>query len=336
MSGKIFVTGGTGFVGGNLLERLVSEGREVVALARSSSSAAALRDRRVTPVSGDLADEEALAEGMRGCEVVYHAAGVNALCLRDPSPLYRTNVDGARRVVRAGARAGVRRIVLTSTAATIGEGRGCIGAEDSPHRGWFLSHYERSKYEGERAAFESAAAVGVELVSVNPSSVQGPGRTGGPARLILDYLNGKLPVLVDATLSFVDVSDCIEGHLLAGARGRPGERYLLSGATLTTGEALALLSRLSGLRRAVRRLPSGVALAAGMLAESAGRLLRRRPPICREAMRTALHGHAYDGSRATRELGLRYRSAEDTFRRALLWYAEHGYIRGKSSWEPEL
>ncbi|MGH2733213.1 MAG: NAD-dependent epimerase/dehydratase family protein [Actinomycetota bacterium] len=320
------MTGGTGFIGGNLLERLVSEGREVVALARSSPAAATLRDRRVTPAPGDLADEEALVEGMRGCEVLYHAAGINALCLCDPSPLYRTNVDGARRVVRAGARAGIRRIVLTSSAATIGEGRGCVGAENSPHRGWFLSHYERSKHEGERAAFESAAAAGVELVSVNPASVQGPGRTGGPARLILDYLNGKLPVFVDATLSLVDVSDCIEGHLLAEARGRPGERYLLSGATLSTGEALALLSRLSGVRRRVRRLPPGAALAVGTLAEAAGRLLGKRPVICRETMRTVLHGHAYDGSKATRELGLRYRSAEDTFRRALLWYAEHGCV----------
>src|SRR5205823_9083701 len=194
------VTGGTGFLGRAIVERLVANGDPVRALARSDASAKALAELGAEPVRGDVLDLDALASAMEGCDLVYHAAGANAFCVRDPSPMFEVNVEGSRTVVRAAARAGVRRVVYTSSAATLGEASGTIGAEESPHRGWFLSNYERSKFEAEQAVFAAARATGLEVVSVNPASVQGPGRATGSARLLLDYLNGRLKAVVDSRL----------------------------------------------------------------------------------------------------------------------------------------
>jgi dihydroflavonol-4-reductase len=310
------------------VRRLVAGGREVAALARSAGGAEVVEELGARPVRGDILDQGSLVEAMRGCEVVYHAAGLNAFCLRDTEPMYRTNVEGTRAVAEAAARAGVHRIVYTSSAATLGEHSGTVGHEGSEHRGWFLSDYERSKYEAELAATATARDRGLELVCVNPASVQGPGRTRGTARLLIDLVAGRLPAVVDARLSVVDVADCAAGHLLAEARGRAGERYVFSGASLTTREAVALLSEVAGVELRVRFVPPRLALAAGGAGEVWGRLRGRRARICRELARTLIHGHAYDGSKAERELGLRYTPIRDSLTRTIAWYAEHGYLAG--------
>ena len=326
MAGAALVTGGTGFLGGAIVERLLADGRAVKALARSDDSARALRALGADSVRGDVLDPDLLAAAMRGCEVVYHAAGVNGLCFRDPSPLFEVNVRGSRNVVDAAAAAGVRRVVYTSSAATLGEARGTVGTETSPHRGWFLSNYERSKFEAEQTVLTSARETGTELVCVNPASVQGPGRATGSARLLLDYLNGRLKAVVDSTISLVDIADCAEGHLLVEERGEPGERYVLSGATLTVREGVELLDRLTGVDAHVRALPPVLAMAAAAGLETAARLRRTTPSVCRDLVRTVLHGHAYDGSRAARELGLRYTPVEETIRRTLDWFLEEGLV----------
>ncbi|HTI34901.1 MAG TPA: NAD-dependent epimerase/dehydratase family protein [Miltoncostaea sp.] len=324
MSGPVLVTGGSGFVGGAVLARLVDRGREVRALTRSVESAGALSRAGAQPVRGDILDPASLARAMEGVEVVYHLAGLNGFCLPDPKELTRLNVEGTRRVVSAAADAGARLVVHTSSAATIGEPAGAVATETTRHRGWFLSAYERSKYEAERVAFATATARGIALVSVNPSSVQGPGRTRGTARILIDALNGRLKTVIDSRMSLVDVGDCAEGHLLAEERGAPGERYLLSGVTLTVTEALAALARITGTTPHPRTLPPRVAMAAAAGVELVARVRRRRPPICREMMRTLLHGHAYDGSRATRELGLVYTPFEESLRRTVDWYVSEG------------
>ena len=308
------------------MRRLVSDGRPVRALARSESSARAVERLGGHPVRGDVLDPEAVLAGMRGFDVVYHVAGMNAHCLPDPAPLFRVNVVGSANVVQAAVRAGVRRVVYTSSAATLGERSGTVGNEESPHRGWFLSDYERSKYEAEERVMELASKHGTELVCLNPSSVQGPGRTGGTARLLLDYLNGKLRAMVETRMSIVDIADCAEGHLLAEARGRPLDRYVLNGATLTTREAVAMLREVSGIDARPRALPPFAASAGAVLAEAAGRIRGRPPALCREMVRTLLHGHEYDGSKAERDLGLRYTPFRDTIRRTLSWYADQGLV----------
>ncbi|HEX6332149.1 MAG TPA: NAD-dependent epimerase/dehydratase family protein [Actinomycetota bacterium] len=322
----VLLTGGSGFVGGALLERLVADGRQVRALVRSDAAAAAVSALGAAPVRGDVLDAASLRDAVSGCARVFHVAGVNAMCRRDPSAMHRTNVEGPANVIRAAVAAGVDRIVVTSSAAAIGEVAGTVGREDSAHRGSYLSRYERSKHLGERRARALGAELGVEVVCLNPASVQGPGRLEGSARLLLELVGGRLPALVDTTISIVDVADCTEGHVLAERRGAPGERYLLSGATCTTHEAVTLVRSLWGRPERVRWIPSAVARVGGAGAEALGRILRRDLPVCREAVRTLLHGHRYDGSRAERELGLRYTPLAATIERALTWYAERGLV----------
>jgi dihydroflavonol-4-reductase len=326
VSAPILVTGGSGFVGRAVLDRLVAAGRPVRALARSDESAAALAAAGAEPVRGDILDPASLGPAMEGIDVVYHIAGLNGFCFPDPAVLYRGNVDGTLNVVRAAAAAGARRVVYTSSAATVGEEAGTVASEASPHRGDFLSHYERSKQRAEGVARSESVRLGLELVSVNPASVQGPGRVRGTAKILIDALNGRLRVVVDSRLSVVDVADCAEGHLLAEARGRPGERYLLSGATLTVREAVALLGEIAGADARPRRVPGPVAMAMAAAVEGAARARGRRPPACREMVRTILHGHRYDGSRATRELGLVYTPIEESLRRAAEWYVTQGLV----------
>jgi dihydroflavonol-4-reductase len=331
MAGPVLVTGGTGFLGRALVERLSSAGGRVKALARSDASSSQLAALGAEPLRGDVLNLDELVIAMRGCDVVYHAAGANAFCLRDPSPMFEVNVGGSRNVVFAAAQAGVRRVVYTSSAATLGEATGTIGSEESPHRGWFLSDYERSKFEAEQAVLAAARETGLEVVCLNPASVQGPGRARGSARLLLDYLNGRLKAVVDSRLSLVDIADCTEGHLLAATRGVPGERYVLSGATLSVREGLGLVASLLGVDRRVRTLPPSVAMAVATAAELLGRIRRSSPRICRELARTLIHGHAYDGSKATRTLGLRYTPLEETLSRTVDWWVEQHLVpRGRS------
>ena len=323
---RVFLTGGSGFIGGALGGRLLARGEEVVALSRSDAATRALAGRCSRVVTGDVLDEDSLARGMKGCAMAYHVAGVNTHCPADAGMLLRVNVGGPEAAVRAAARAGVPRLVLTSSAATLGEPPGTVGREDTSHRGTYLSVYERSKLEGEQAAFAAARRLGVEVVAVNPSSVQGPGRSGGNGKIVIAYLNGRLPAFVDTQISIVDIDDCTEGHLLAAERGRDGARYVLNGATISSGEALEIVSELSGIRDQIRMVPPPLARAAAAIAEGISRVRRRPASVCRARVETILHGHRYDGSRATRELGLNYTPVADTFRRMIDWAVTEGLV----------
>jgi dihydroflavonol-4-reductase len=278
-------------------------------------------------VRGELLDEDVLSAAMQGCSVVYNVAGVNTLCVEDPVPMQQANVKAPPIVVRSAAAAGVARLVHTSSAATIGEASGVVGREDTPHRGWYLSTYERTKTEGERAVFEAGRQTGVEVVCVTPTSVQGPGRSGGTARFLLAYLDGRLKAFVPTNVSLVDIADCAEGHVLAAQRGVAGERYLLNGIALTIAEALALAGEVAGVHRRPRMLPRQVAIAGAFVVEHGSRLARRKPPVCREMVRTLLHGHRYDGSRAERDLGLRYTDPRETLRKTVDWARAEGLLK---------
>jgi dihydroflavonol-4-reductase len=324
--GRVFVTGASGFIGGALTTRLLERGDDVVGLARSDASAAKVSALGAEVARGDLLDEDSLAAGMAGCETAYHVAGMNSHCPADPDMLLRVNVGGAGAAVRAAARAGIGRMVYTSSAASLGEPAGTLGTEDCTHRGSYLSVYDRSKHEGEQAVFAAAVETGVEVVAVNPSSVQGPPRASGNGGIIIAYLNGKLPAFVDTHVSVVDIQDCVRGHLLAAERGGSGRRYVLNGATLHSLEALELVSELSGVRDRVRMIPPPIARTAVALAEAAYRLRGKTPSVCRARVRTILHGHRYDGSRATRELGLDYTPVSETFARTIEWAVAEGLV----------
>jgi len=276
-------------------------------------------------------DASSLEDAFAGARFVFHVAGLVAACRRDASAVLRTNVIGTRNAVLAAGRAGVERLVLTSSAATIGERAREIGREDTRHRGWFLSAYERSKAEAESEAFALARTGRPEVVGVNPASVQGPGRADGTARLLLLAARGRLPVTLETTVSFVDVGDCAAGHRLAAERGAPGERYLLCGATMSTDETLRIVDAVVGRRVGGRpgrrvRVPTGAALPAAALVETGFSILRRDPPICRELALALMHGRRYDGSRAARELGLEYRAPDETIARTIAWFRTSGLL----------
>jgi dihydroflavonol-4-reductase len=326
---RTLVTGGSGLIGGALITELIANGQEVVALARSDAAAEKVRARGAQVARGEVSDERAVSDAARGCELAYNVAGINTLCATDPALMLRTNVDGAATVTRAAAQAGVRRLIHTSSAASVGEAHGTVGREDSPHRGSYLSVYERSKHLSERAVLDAARATDLEVVFVNPASVQGPGRASGTGKLLIAFLDGRLRVFIDTTISIVDVGDCVRGHVLAAQRGAPEARYLLCGATLAITEAFELAARIAGVSARPRVVPPVVARGAASVVELGSRLLRRTPPICREMVDTMLHGHTYDGSRAERELGLTYTPVEETLRATIEWAAAQGLMRNR-------
>jgi len=320
---KVFVTGASGFIGGALAARLAARGDEVVGLARSERAAAEVERNGARAVRGNVLDEDSLARGMRGCELAFHVAGVNTHCPADPAMLMRVNVDGAASAIRAAARAGVPKVVYTSSAASVGERPGTIGREDTVHRGSYLSLYDRSKHLAEQAAFAESRRHGIHVSAVNPSSVQGPGRDSGNGKIIIAYLNGKLPVFVDTYVSVVDVADTVEGHLLAAANGGDGSRYVLNGATIPAAEALTIVRELTGLRDEPRMVPPALARAGAAVTEM---IRGKGTSLCRARVRTILHGHRYDGSLASRELGLAYTPVRETFRRTIEWAVAAGLV----------
>ena len=323
---RVFITGATGVVGTDLLSKLLERGDEVVALARSDAAEAALAARGVRVQRGEITDEQSMAAGMRGCKLAFHVAGINKFCVADPAPMLHANVDGATAAVNAAKRAQVPRLVMTSSAATLGEAHGVVADEWAPHRGFYLSNYERSKTLGERAAMRAAREIGQDVVYVNPSSVQGPGRAGGTGKFFLAFVDGRLKVFVDTYVSLVDIQDCSAGHLLAAEHGVAGERYLLSGIGMTITQALTLAADVAGVERKPRLAPRPLAMIGGTAAEYAFRAAGKHPPVCREMVRTLLHGHRYDGSRAQRELGLVYTPARETLQRTIDWARAEGLL----------
>lgn len=320
------LTGATGFIGGAILDRLLREGERVLTLVRRPEAARQMQARGAHPVLGDLLSPATYAEALRECECVIHAAGLNAFCLDDPQPLYAVNVGGTRALLQAAGEAGVKRVVYTSSAATIGEARGDVAVEETAHRGTFLSHYERAKYEAEQVAF-ACARQGLPIVILNPSSVQGPGRLHGSARIFLDYLNGRLPFICGEWFSFLYIEDCVDAHLNARELGRVGERYLVSGASVTTRELLETLEEVTGLHRRVWRIGPPLAFTLSAVMEWTDRLRGRRSRFCRELIRTILHGGRYDSSKAERELKLSFTPLREMVVRTVAWYAQAGHIQ---------
>ncbi|HWB88842.1 MAG TPA: NAD-dependent epimerase/dehydratase family protein [Acidimicrobiia bacterium] len=321
---RVALTGGSGVVGRAVLRHAVAAGHEVRALARTDDAVSLVQSLGADPIRGDVLDTGSLDTLVTGSDLVFHVAGVNETCSTDPGRMWRVNVEGTANVIAAAARAGARRLVHTSSAVTIGEGRGEVGAESTRRSRGFLSEYERTKTAAEALAL--AEGTGIEVVAVNPASVQGPGRSTGTGALLLAAARGKLPLLADTTFSLVDIDDCARGHLLAADRGVPGERYLLSGAVLTVRQALQIMS---GITEGIPRpwfLEAGAIRLVAPFVAGTSRLFGRRPPLCPESARVLLHGHRYDGSRATRELGLDYTPVEQTFSRALDWYRAEGLL----------
>ncbi len=327
---KALVTGGTGFVGSHVVRALVDDGASVRVLARAGSDRRALAGLPVEIVTGDLAEPGSLTGALSGVEVLYHVAADYRLWAPDPAVLYLVNVEGTRALLRAAEAAGVARVVYTSSVGALGlppDGR--PGTETTPVRlEDMVGDYKRSKFLGEREA-EAAAARGLPVVIVNPSAPVGPWdwKPTPTGRMLVDYLRGRMPAYLDTGLNLVHVRDVARGHLLAAARGRAGERYILGHAEGNLG-LRAIFERLApytGVPAPRVRLPYRAALALAGGAELVARLSGTEPLVAKTAVRMAAKRMFFDPSRAVRELGLPQTPVDQALRDAVDWFWAHGY-----------
>jgi len=208
---NIFITGATGVVGKPLLQKLIDNNHNIYALSRSNETAKSLSELKVTPISGDLF-EPSLFEQLNehNIDAIFHVAGMNKMCAKNPDAMFHINIEGTKSMLDLGNKLGIKKFIYTSSAVTLGEEKGQPGNEDAVHRGSFLSNYEKSKFEAEVEAFKYSK--NFEFVSVNPSSVQGPGRVSGTAKLLISSLNKKYPPLLKNNISIIVLHTRLDNH----------------------------------------------------------------------------------------------------------------------------
>jgi len=323
------VTGATGFVGSHVARQLVASGQTVRVLVRPTSNFKLLENLGAERVEGDLRDAASLDRAMQGVRRVFHVAADYRLWTPHPEEIYESNVEGTRRLLAAAQRAGVERIVYTSTVATIAvPGIGALPNESTETSlNEMIGHYKRSKFLAEQVAMDAAKA-GTPVVIVNPTAPVGPGdwKPTPTGRIILDFLRGKMPAYVDTGLNVAAVEDVAAGHLLAAEKGRVGERYILGGRNMTLKHILDALSAITGLRSPRVKLPHVVALMAGYADEMYSRIARREPQIPVEGVKMSRHKMFIESDKAAAELGYNPGKIESALERAVRWYEENGYI----------
>jgi dihydroflavonol-4-reductase len=325
-----FITGATGFVGSHVARALAQQGADLRLLVRSNSNQKNLEDLNADLVTGDLRDPATLEKAIAECEVVFHVAADYRLWVRDPEQMYRANVEGTRAILDTARKNHVRRVVYTSSVATMGfTSNGQPADENSPvslHD--MIGPYKRSKFMAEKVAIEAADA-GQDVVIVNPTTPVGerdikPTPTG---HIVIDFLKKKFPAYVDTGLNLVDVKQCAQGHIAALEKGRSGERYILGGENLTLKQILDRLAAITGLPSPKVKVPYVLALAAGVVDEIVtGRILGREPRATIDAVRMGRKKMFASSAKAERELGWRVLPVDDALRRAVAWFRENGYI----------
>jgi dihydroflavonol-4-reductase len=326
---KALVTGATGFVGSAVARALVRAGWQVRCLVRGASNRRNIESLPVEIAVGDLIDSGSLESALSECHALFHVAADYRLWAPDPRELYRANVEGTDNVLAAAQRAGVERIVYTSSVATVGlPADGSPGEESTPvGLGDMIGHYKRSKFLAEERARDWAAR-GSHIVIVNPSTPIGPGdvKPTPTGRIILDAARGRMPAYVDTGLNVVHVDDVAAGHLLALERGRSGERYILGGEDMTLREILVEVARLVGRRPPLMRLPHGAVLPIAYVAEAFARLTGRSTQITVEGVRMARKRMYFTSTKSARELGYRFRDPRLAIADAIDWLRENHYL----------
>ena len=332
-----FLTGATGFLGSHVARVLADQGAQLRLLVRPASDLRNLDglngDRGVDRVVGDLRDAVSIEKALSGCDVVFHVAADYRLWVRDPDEMYRSNVEGTRYLLEAARKQGVRRVVYTSSVATMGfssaSKNGDVADEQSPVGiEDMIGHYKRSKFMAERVAVQAARS-GVDVVIVNPTTPIGerdikPTPTG---RIVVDFLKRKFPAYVETGLNLVDATECARGHVQALEKGKSGERYILGGENLTLKQILDRLGAITGLKSPTVKLPYIFALAAGVVDEVVtGRILGREPRATIDAVRMGRKMMFVSSAKAERELGWRMVPVDGALRRSVDWFLGNGYV----------
>jgi len=327
---KAFVTGATGFIGASIARELLADGVEVRALARKGSDRRNLEGLDIEIWEGDLRDREGLERGLKGCDTLFHAAADYRLWTRTPADMYDINVGGTRNILGAALATGVSRVVYTSSVGTLGNpGDGTPGTEATPVVFEdMVGDYKKSKFLAERAA-EEFLAKGLPLVIVNPSTPVGP-RDVKPTptgKIIVDFLNRKMPAYLNTGLNLIDVATCARGHLLAAQKGKVGEKYILGNENLTLERIFALLSEITGLKAPKVRLPYYPILLAAHVNEAISAVTGKEPLIPLAGVQMAAKFMYFDPGKAARELGLPMTPVRDSLEQAVAWFRQHGYAK---------
>jgi dihydroflavonol-4-reductase len=324
------VTGGNGFVGCHVVRALLARGDQVRVLARETADLSALTGLEVEIVRGDLRAYPEVERAVRGCGEVYHVAADYRLWLIDSAPMYATNVEGTRNIIRAALATNVTRIVHTSTVGALGIPHGGIGSEDTPSALEDMpGHYKRSKFMAEQVALE-AARNGAPVVIVNPSTPVGaldikPTPTG---RIIVEVLNRRMPAYVGTGLNIVDVADVARGHLLAAERGRIGEKYILGGENLELKDFLRRIAMISSMPPPRVRIPYAMAFGFALGAEAFSRVVTRRAPRASiTEVRMARKKMFFDSAKARAELGYEPGPIDVAIRAAIEYFRATGAVR---------
>jgi dihydroflavonol-4-reductase len=313
------VTGASGFLGWHVASLLIERGHPVRALVRPGSGVSGIG---VETVVGDLRDPASLDRAMDGCRLVFHAAADYRLWARDPSEIYRSNVDGTRNVLEAAKKAGVARVVYTSTVGCIGIPREGLGDESTPASlDDMTGDYKKSKFMAEQIALEYARA-GLPVVVVNPTAPVGahdvkPTPTG---KIVLDFMQGAMPAFIDTGLNMVDARDCARGHLLACERGRIGQRYILGGENLTLQQILFKMAQIMGRKPPATQIPYAVAYSAGMFSTAWAQLTGRAPHVPIDAVRMARKKMWVSHEKARQELGFHPGPVDIALSNAIEWF----------------
>ncbi len=328
---KTLITGGSGFIGSAVLRQLLAAGHSVRALIRRNSDCRNLAGLPVETVTGDLTDRSSLDHAIAGCSVLFHVAAIYRLWTPRPDEIYEANVTGTRNIMRAAADAGVKRIVYTSSVATLGlTTDGNLADEDTPVSiSDMIGHYKRSKFLAETEVKRLADEKGLPVVIVNPSAPVGPRdiKPTPTGRMILDAASGRMPAFVDTGLNLVHVDDVALGHLLALERGKIGERYILGAHNMTLKEILTEVASITGRPPPRVRLPYNLALAIAYLSEACSRLTGSEPRVTVTGVRLAGKRMFFSTDKARRLLGFNPRPAGEALREAVGWFQQNGYIR---------
>jgi len=324
-----FVTGATGFLGSHVARTLHDQGASLRLLVRATSNLKNLQGLNADTVTGDLRDAASLEKAISGCDTVFHVAADYRLWVRDPNEMYRSNVEGTRSLIEAARKNNVRRVVYTSSVATMGfTSNGSPADEDSPVAlANMIGHYKRSKFMAEQVAME-AGRTGMHVVIVNPTTPIGeqdikPTPTG---RIVVDFLQRKFPAYVETGLNLVDVKECARGHVAALEKGNSGERYILGGEDLSLKQILDKLRDITGLPSPSIKLPYFFAFATGVVDEMiTGRLLGGDPRATIDAVRMGKKMMFASSAKAERALGWKIVPVDDALRRAVEWFRANGY-----------
>ncbi|HKP65226.1 MAG TPA: hopanoid-associated sugar epimerase [Casimicrobiaceae bacterium] len=327
----VLLTGASGFVGSAIARALVAAGFPVRALVRPPGSRANVAGLALDIVEGDIRDANAVARAMEGARYVVHAAADYRLWAPDADEVLRTNVEGTRVMMTAALRAGVERIVYTSSVATLAPRVDGRPADEtcSLDESAAIGVYKRSKVAAERLVETLVARDGLPAVIVNPSTPIGPRdvRPTPTGRIVVEAALGRMPAFVDTGLNLVHVDDVAEGHVAALERGRIGERYILGGQDVLLVDMLAEISRLVDRRPPRLKLPRGPLYPFAAAAEVLARVTRREPMLTLDGLRMSRYRMFFTSAKAERELGFRARPYQQALRDAVEWFRREGYIR---------